>query len=117
MKTIFFKYDAYGRVDEEYLAYPSDVASGSYRGNVLVEQDNYFANDYPFSKTLFENSPLNGILKKCFPGNEFQPIEGTADHAKEFQYGTNDIDEVRYYNVDINGNLQNSPSYYFPDEL
>jgi hypothetical protein len=70
-KIIFFKYDAYGRVDKEYLVYPSDVATGSYRGNVFVEQYNYFANDYPFSKTLFENSPVKRILKKGFPGNEF----------------------------------------------
>lgn len=111
------EYDDFGRVDKEYLPYPSNLENGSYRGNGLAEQNSYYSNDEPFAKTLFENSPINRVLKQGSPGAGFQPIEGSADHAKEFQYGANDEYEVRYYSVDTNGDLQNSPSHYNPNEL
>lgn len=76
-------YDTYGRNSINYDPYTEQNSDGSYRIDALARQKLYYSSsswdadirktDAPFSKTIFESSPLNRIKEKGSTGAVWQP--------------------------------------------
>ncbi|PTT03695.1 hypothetical protein DBR11_01585 [Pedobacter sp. HMWF019] len=114
-------YDAFGRQEKKYLPYSGIVAlsNGSYKSNALNEQAAFYTDPTntsgwnapgvtpipgtPFSKTVFEASPLSRVQEQGFPGSTWQPIPGSsAGHTLKTDYGTN-AGDVKLWTVSTNG--------------
>jgi RHS repeat-associated protein len=95
-------YDAFGRVEKEFLPYANQSASLNF--NVSANSDVlgfYNTNGYentsnPFSEKQFEASPLNRVLKQAAPGDAWSM--GSGKEIK-FDYQTNTADDVKLYKV------------------
>ena len=121
-----FEYDEFGREVIKYLPYTSG-SSGEHHENYPDEQFSFYnyTNDkvaddaYPYSVTVFENSPLNRILARGAPGLAWQPDQG---HAVEFEYRTNTVNDSVYgWNVNYDSNYTFAGRYerflYEPGQL
>ncbi len=113
-------YDDLGRKSKNYLPYV-DGTNGWYKDNALIdpattattELDKYrsgkqyqfyqtgglLASDqYPYSRTVFEASPLNRVIKQGAPGLDWQPDAVntylSTDHTIKFAYELNEASEV-----------------------
>lgn len=118
-------YDEFGREPIKYLPYLSSDNNGSFKRDPFTEQNSFnrgfFAagcssgdgEDVFYSKTLFENSPLNRPLKTMAAGNSW------AGHAKgvEISYEINEDAEVRMWQIDDLTNKPVSPDYYPRERL
>ncbi|MEN1785815.1 MAG: DUF6443 domain-containing protein, partial [Bacteroidota bacterium] len=130
-------YDSIGRMDKEWLPYPSTGTMGNFRPNAQLDTKAYYnTNDYdntqnPYSEKAFETSPLDRVLKQGAPGNDWQLGTDDTDHTVGFVYAINthdpynvsnpDNDNVRFFEVDLSAGEEN-PSldvkgYYTPGEL
>ncbi|MGM9475209.1 DUF6443 domain-containing protein [Pedobacter sp. GSP4] len=98
-------YDNMGRESIGYLPYASANNNGAFRANALGEQTSFYntsgqktATDAnPFSQQLFENSPLQRVLRQGSVGAGFQP----GEHDKILAYGTNtNAETVRRWQPD-----------------
>ncbi len=93
-------YDAVGRPYANYLPYESETGrNGKYEENDLGKQKNFIENnfgianrDFGFSKPLYEESPLNRVLKQSSPGADwaFKPNAPDQEHVMEMEYTVND---------------------------
>lgn len=104
------QYDAQGRASKNYLPYTTSVNNGTYHTSAVTEQASFYTatndqivnDNYPFSITVFENSPLGRAKEQGAPGTEFQP----GSHTQRISYSYNtgatadDLEEVRKFNVD-----------------
>lgn len=125
-------YDHFGREEFKYLPYARDSRTGQFADGAIAEQTNFYqvaanvAHDIAYSKTIFEPSPDNRVLKQGAPGTAWQPNTasyGTGnDHSVEFAYATNGPEEVLLFIYDAtsetisavaNGNLR----YYAENRL
>jgi len=115
------EYDNFGRQAKEYLLSPSDSQSdGSYiEENDLINQtksyfQNNFNDDNIFSEKLFENSPLNRVLKQGSTGNDWLlDAQNDNDHTGKFNYQTNSVNEVVRYKVSyLNNNIEDPQLIY-----
>ncbi|MFA7471163.1 MAG: DUF6443 domain-containing protein, partial [Weeksellaceae bacterium] len=107
------EYDGFGRQVLDFLPVPISGNNGQYNPNV---NGNYYSGEYNtsvwYSEKTIENSPLNRILKHAAPGDSWAKDAG---HEIEFQYLTNQNDEVRMFKVNQNnGGLVNAG--YYPKE-
>lgn len=95
----YFAYDQ-GRQTKEYLTYSTNQESMSFYANAEQSILNYphYAGKYPVSEKLYENSPLDRVLKQGAPGEDWQ-VNPTAntDHTIKFEYRTNGQNEVKSY--------------------
>ncbi|MES2827306.1 MAG: DUF6443 domain-containing protein [Bacteroidota bacterium] len=78
-------YDVHGREATKYLPYAEQSsADASFKSAALTNQSNYYSSSsswdgsvvktpYPFSKSVFEPSPLNKVLEQGAPGAAWQP--------------------------------------------
>ncbi|MBD1363800.1 hypothetical protein IDJ77_08250 [Mucilaginibacter sp. ZT4R22] len=94
-------YDNLGRQPVSYLPYAgqSGDVKASYRTNALTAQATFYnqttqyiiAKDAnPYTQSVFENSPLQRVLKSGMVGNGFQPVGGTGtQHYKTVSYRPN----------------------------
>ena len=70
------EYDQYGRDSIRYLPYRGGNSNGNYVTTDLTEQSAYYLSqfpstpdkDYPYAETVFDNSPLNRVMKQGAPG-------------------------------------------------
>ncbi len=97
--------------ERDYLPFPEYTEyHGSYRTNSLNDQNNFYLDpfdsnedeSYAYARTVFENSSLNRVLAQGAQGEAFSPIEETGDneeHVKQFEYSSNQANEVRYFTV------------------
>jgi RHS repeat-associated protein len=89
-------YDEFGREQYKYLAYASTDNSGSFKTNPFGDQSIFYSTAYPteeqgalqneqfyYSHTVFEPSPLNRVSKTFAPGNTWagSEIDGTISRA------------------------------------
>ena len=126
-------YDEFGRITKDFLPYPDANATSSHGSLRDADWENdpsnpqaafyqaHFnlgsANPYAYSRTVFEDSPLNRVLEQGAPGAAFQPIEenpGLAvEHDLRMDYQTNsNSDCVFQLTVTSNGDLSNSSGYF-----
>ncbi len=123
------EYDSFGRQEKEYLPIPGTANSGDFKViSVLNDIQNYYYNNHsgewtsksvsnPYSQKVFENSPLNRVLKQGAPGQDWKIGQG---HEIEFGYSTNDgttsTTKVRLYTVTLSSDytptLAGGTSYY-----
>ena len=96
------EYDRQGRMPRSYLPFPS-ANSMSYRTDALSQLAVYYntaaygntAN--PYSESIFEPSPLNRVVKRGAPGNDWAVNSSGSDRSVKSEYGTNGASEVRKY--------------------
>jgi RHS repeat-associated protein len=110
-------YDAFGRETFKYLPYAEQSSvDASYKTSALTSQGSYYSSGgswdgavvktaYPFSKTVFEPSPLNRVLEQGFPGAAWQPASSrtTTGRTAVMAYGTNIAAEVLNWTVTATG--------------
>ena len=94
-----YAYDQ-GRQTKEYLTYSTNQENMPFYPNAEQSTLNYpyYIGKYPVSEKLYENSPLNRVLKQGAPGEDWQ-VNPTAntDHTIKFEYRTNGQNEVKSY--------------------
>lgn len=114
-------YDQYGREVQNYLPYASTTSDGSYKTSALTEQNTFYTgtsspvygqgeSDF-YSKTDYESSPLNRVVKTEAPGiNWTGHAVGVAT-----QYTVNtSTDAVRQWTVTNSGTVGTFGSYSSP---
>lgn len=80
----FHVYDPLDREVKKYLPYADQSAnSGSFKSDYLTQQEIFYSlgswdtsvvkTQYPFSETIYENSPLNKVEQQGAPGAAWQP--------------------------------------------
>lgn len=111
-------YDRQGRLPMQYLPYVASQNSGAYRPDPFSEQAGFYLNGiedkladdpYPFSKTVFEKSPLGRVTEQGNVGQHFQPGSG---HSVSVSYSNNEADEIRLIRSD-----GTSTGFYSANEL
>lgn len=138
------EYDGLGRKAKDYLPYASGNTDGRFESDAKLETHNYYLNHYaddfpgitdpedanPFSKTNFENSPLNRAFEQTAPGLAWEEKETfvtdreySSGNTIKLEYDLNALNEVRYFPVSVSlSNNTYTPSlgaasYYGPQEL
>lgn len=133
------EYDAFGREVKKYLPYVSTQTNGWYKTSALSGlQSSYYATPptnvagdaTPYANTIFDDSPLNRVLKQGAPGTVWQPDTNpyatTTDHAAKMVYQVNVASEVYLWTYRINSNYplgmvndstSSGPVYYAANQL
>lgn len=93
------EYDSFGRMAKQYLAYTGGTDGAFKTGAVTAQQDFYNAppagvegTAYPYSRTVFESSPLDRITEQGFAGAAYQPQSSAianSGHSVKTGYATN----------------------------
>ncbi|NOU62317.1 DUF6443 domain-containing protein [Marinifilum caeruleilacunae] len=118
-------YDAHGRESKAYLPFAGNSSNGAYYSNETQVSNwtQHFGSsqdDYAYSKTVFENSPLNRVLAQGAPGSDWQPtfngsIPTFSGHTVKMEYDCNTNNEVLNFNVD--NITATSNTYYGVNQL
>ncbi len=126
------EYDDFGREQYKYLPYVANVSSGAFIVTAAADQDNFYdintppseaanvvKDTDPFSRTIFEASPINRVLKQGAPGAAWQPDEviATDDKSVVFEYTTNIASEVFLWTIKDDQCILDDGHYYDPNEL
>ena len=101
-----FIYDQFGRESTKYLPYVSPSNDGSFKSNVLTEQNTFYTSEsspitgqnetFFYSQTAFEASPLNRPIKSYAAGNSWIG----AGRGAEVKYWVNtETDLVQIWKV------------------
>lgn len=96
--VIPIEYDEFGRQQKEYLPYSSTNNGLNYETSAVNDILSYslYQGETPFSEKLFDQSPLDKVVKQAAPGNEWKMTSG---HEIKFDYGLNTTDEVKKFKV------------------
>jgi len=112
-------YDEYSREAKKYLPYRGSNSNGNYVTTDLTEQGAYYLgqftapdNGFPYAETVFDNSPLNLVMKQGAPGSAWQP----AQRPIRYTYSTNTTSDVRLWTVNANNSISTS-GFYLPGKL
>lgn len=123
------EYDEFGRQSKEYLPFTlSNI--GAYLAKTTVEDElaDFYVNPptdvangggYPYSEKVFENSPLNRILKQGAPGEPWQPnnLNPAEDRSIKMSYESNETNEVVLFTYDPNTDMISTTEHYEPNQL
>ena len=97
-----YTYDNAGRPDATFIPYSytsENGKNGQFDGSYLVNQRNFIEQNFGpinknfgFSKPLYEESPLNRVLKQSSPGADWALKPNTPDqeHVVEMEYSVNE---------------------------
>jgi RHS repeat-associated protein len=125
--VIPFEYDDLGRPKQSYLPYLSSGTDASYKGSGLTEVGTYYAGShtgvvqtsYPFSKPVYEASPMNRLLEQGYAGAAWQPYSGSiagSGHTQKVVYLTSlATDTVKLWT--ISGTTVSTSGSYANGEL
>ncbi len=118
-------YDAFGRESKKYLPYAGSGSTGTYYTNETqvsnwTQHYGIAEDDFAYSETVFENSPLNRVLVQGAAGADWQPtyssgIPSFSGHTVKLEYATNTSTEV--LNFDVNNITKTSNIYYGASQL
>lgn len=116
-------YDSKGRQATQYLPYANPAATAAssslnYRPNdaLVTTQFAYYKSQFPsdfytgfkssFGQDVFEQSPLNRVVEKSFPGDNWD----TGRKSLKFEYAANlALDNVYDFKVGFTNNLTDDP--------
>lgn len=102
-------YDQFGRQSKEFLSYPAGSASLDYDPNAEAATLSYYATPpapavsgfettgNPYSEKLFENSPLDRVIRQAAPGNPWGM--GTGQEVKMVYDSNTAADGVKRYDA------------------
>lgn len=124
-------YDAYGRESKKHLPYVSADGTITYKVDWQIDQSAYYslpaelaldkADSKPFSKIVYEASPLNRVLKTFAPGDAWAGTEGTSTErmiGSAYEINTQAGDQVRIWNIGYTvGAVPTSTSTYGDGQL
>jgi hypothetical protein len=106
------EYDQFGRESVSFLPFPVFDNKGLFVDSVNYKQPEYYGSVYPgdsaFAQTIYENSPLNRVLKQGAPGAAWQPSGIANDHTVKFDYQTNSQEEALIWKIDNLGRCVNT---------
>ncbi len=110
----YYKYDAYGRVTDEWLQYGSTAIGGGYHPSYSSEQQDFYSINYGSSEAqyarhrkCYEESPVGRVLKEYLPGaGEY------LNCPTKYDYGVNESEEVQLWYVDISNSNVTRGSFY-----
>ncbi|WP_159453593.1 DUF6443 domain-containing protein [Ohtaekwangia koreensis] len=130
-----YSYDEYNREVYIYLPYTSSSDYGQLKSDVLnangqpgEAMNNFYTTDplvantnHPFSKTVFESSPLSRVMKVGLPGSDWQPTNEN-DHTTKNSFTGNLEREVILFQFDLGNNVlkyieNESYKYYQKNKL
>ncbi len=117
----FNVYDAYGRETKKYLSYADEEGNpGVLRPDPVTDVTDFYSigqsglgyalSDYPYSKTVYENSPLNRVFQQGAPGANWQPYDASisnSGHTVKTDYSSNVQYDVMLFQV-VDGKLENA---------
>ena len=95
-------YDAFGRVEKEFLPYANQNASLNYNDSASTDIFGFYNTEAyentpnPYSQKQFEASPLNRVLKQASPGAAWSMESGKEI---KFDYQTNTLKDVKLFKV------------------
>jgi RHS repeat-associated protein len=98
------EYDAFGRESKNYLPYPVVGGKGDYSAiyNTATAGQSFYNDKRPFNQKVYEDSPLNRVVKQAGAGNEWafdaSPTIFT-DRTVKSKTVTNIANEVIMFNV------------------
>jgi len=112
----YFEYDEFGREDKEYFPFFVNQSDMSFVSDAKEQQRIYYSfkfNDLTgYSQKVFDESPLNRIVKMSRGGDVRQAIPGSnTDKTLKSEFLTNQANEVKLYNVNSSGQINNSSFY------
>ncbi|WP_317191402.1 DUF6443 domain-containing protein [Hymenobacter guriensis] len=117
-------YDAIGRTSSTYLPYAQDINNGEFKVDAVSKQaafyaasttgDNIANDSQPYTRTVYEASPLDRVLKQGAVGSAWRPTPG-PDHTLKPVTRTNWANEVRRF--DCTATSVSSPGFYAAGEL
>ncbi len=138
----YMTYDAYGRMEKEYLPYASTQNNGAYVSDALTGTNNYYTTHYasdvnaitpnPYSEKTFEASPLSRVFEQAAPGEDWKKTVTTVTgraysngHTLKMDFESNTLaDAVRIFSVNTSfanntytPTLQGGVNYYQTGEL
>jgi RHS repeat-associated protein len=109
-------YDEFGREKRSYLPYEASAGNwGAYAGNAVDknyssdcehykfyhDNDNGIVTDaHPYAEKVFDNSPLNRVMKQGAPGAVWQPGKG---HTVRMGFQANGANEVLLWEMNSGG--------------
>jgi RHS repeat-associated protein len=95
-------YDPFGRVEQQYLPYTDNIATGGFRTDAATKQPAFYntqlagTEGYYYSNTIYEASPLNTVLKTTAPGKSWTGHNvGTSQLSRANEV----FDSVRIWNI------------------
>lgn len=92
------EYDNYGRLTKNYLPTPTTY-SGQHLPNIQTPAQTFYESDTrPFAENIYENSPLNRVIKAYGVGNAWY----TANKSVQTNFGTGG--NVRKYGINYSTN-------------
>ena len=110
------EYDSRGNESIQYLPYTKANNSGAYITTAVSETGSFYqsapanseSTSYPYSQTVYENSPLNRVLQRSNPGESWNL---SSDHILSMEYRSNLASEVKQW-VTTSSGLPTSNGYY-----
>jgi RHS repeat-associated protein len=99
-------YDGFGRANRQILPTPSDAILGAYKTTALSLANAFYADTAAYTKTVFEDSPLNRPEKQYGAGQAWR----VADKYVRFQYLTAGGGILKF-DVQANGSVSCGVSY------
>jgi RHS repeat-associated protein len=101
-------FDANGRANKSILPTSSDVVTGAYKSTAQTLAATFYANTYPYSELVYENSPLNRPFKQFGPGLAWRTLG--SEKFVEMQYLTAGNNVIRF-DVQANGDISGASNY------
>jgi RHS repeat-associated protein len=110
-----YEYDAAGRVVKDFIPYPSiSNPGGGYHADAATEQPAFIRNFFgesstapTWSETVYDNSPLNRIMKTMRPGQSWAGSNIGVSAVYDFNY---DTEKVHIWNLDYSNSAIPSTS-------
>lgn len=109
-------YDAMGRPEKSYLPFAMTTANGGNFVSGATSSSNWTAHygsqedDYAFSETLYEASPLGRPIEQGATGSAWELTDATA---VEYDYSSNSTNEVILWTIDGSGNVKTGSQAYY----
>ena len=119
--------DGFGREATKYLPFvESGNSSGTFREDAKVRQRKFYSQDnigspdyattnFPFSRTVFESSPLNRIIEQGAEGENWQPaprVNKFGHTVRTAQRINTDADKVKLWVINGNIGAQTGGEYH-----
>ncbi|WP_159102736.1 DUF6443 domain-containing protein [Flectobacillus major] len=99
-------YDTYGRPYKDILPIPSETATAEYTSTAQNLGITFYGDNFPFTETVFESSPLNRPLRKYGAGQAWR----TADKFTKFDYWLAGNEMIRF-DIQANGLVNGNTRY------